>query len=229
MVDNNKFDEFLDEVENDIRQERYEKLWKTYGKHVSTGITAILVVLAGYSLWTNHKSREHTKNSEYYLEAQQLLAAGKNDQALSSFRSISSDNTYEPLAKFSEAAILTAENNENKNIDQAIALYDELAQNTHIEDLWRSIAALESIRLQFDQNPTKAEDLFPALDPLCKEGVSIRPLALEQKAYMLQKLNKNTEAADIYAEIIQIKDAPDGVATRAQIMSEKLASKIPNA
>ena len=45
-----------------------------------------------------------------------------------------------------------------------------------------------------------------------------------QKAYMLHTMGKNTEAAELFVKVIQMKDAPEGIVMRAQIMSEKLAA-----
>ena len=46
-----KFDEFLEEVEKDIRQEKFLKLWKQYGKQVIGVFSAIIVIIIGYNLW----------------------------------------------------------------------------------------------------------------------------------------------------------------------------------
>lgn len=225
MAEKDKFDEFLEEVENDIRQERFEKLWKTYGKHLTTGITAILVVLAAHTLWSNHKTREHAKNSEYFTMAHQLIAEGKSDQALSVLKTISADKTYHPLAQFTQAAILSDTPDNPENINQAISLYETLAGDTSIELLWRHVAILQSVRLKFTQDSDKGADLLSVLDPLTTDGAPLQALALEQKAYMLYKMGKTTQAADLYASIIQLKDAPEGITMRAQIMSEKINSR----
>lgn len=228
MAEKDKFDEFLEEVENDIRQERFAKLWHTYGKHVTTGITVILVGLAGYTLWTNHQSKEHAKSSEFFMTAQQLITEGKTEQASAVLKEIGGDGTYGPLAKFSEAALLAdGVGPEGKTVDQAIALYDHLATDPKIELLWRHVAALQSIRLKFDQDADRGADLLPALDVLVADGAPLQALAMEQKAYMLHVMGKNAEAAELFVKLIQMKDAPEGIVMRAQIMSEKLASQAP--
>lgn len=225
MAEKDKFDEFLDEVEEDIRQERFAKLWQTYGKHVTTGITVILVGLAGYTLWSNHKTKEHAKNSEFFITAQQLISEGKTSQAQSVLKEITGDKTYTPLAQFAQAAILAdGIGPEGKTVDQAITLYDHLSADPKIELLWRHVAALQSIRLKFEKNADHGANLLPAFDALIAEGAPLRALALEQKAYMLHTMGKNTEAAELFVKVIQMKDAPEGIIMRAQIMSEKLAA-----
>ena len=37
-----KFDEFLEEVEQDIRQERFQKIWNKHGKTIIAIVVAIL-------------------------------------------------------------------------------------------------------------------------------------------------------------------------------------------
>ncbi len=225
MAEKDKFDEFLDEVENDIRQEKFAKLWQTYGKHVSTGITVILVGLAGYTLWSNHQTKEHAQKAEYFMTAQQLIAEGKTSQAMSALKEIGNDKTYGPLAQFSEAAILAdGSGPEGKTVNQAIALYDILSTDPKIEPLWRHVAALQSIRLKFDQGADKGPELLTIIEPLTAEGAPLQALALEQKAYMLHAMGKDDQAAELFVKLLQMKDAPEGIIMRAQIMSEKIAA-----
>ena len=230
MAEKDKFDEFLEEVENDMRQEKFAKLWHAYGKHVTTGITVILVGLSAYTLWSNHQTKEHAKSSEFFMTAEQLIGEGKISQAQAVLKEIGSDKTYGPLAQFSEAAILAdGVGPEGKTVDQAISLYDHLSTDPKIELLWRHVAALQSIRLKFEKDADRGDadrgtDLLPAFDALVADGAPLQALSLEQKAYMLHVMGKNTEAAELFVRVIQMKDAPEGIIMRAQIMSEKLAA-----
>lgn len=229
MVQNDKFDEFLEEVEHDIRQEKYRKLWEQYGKHVTTSITAVLVVLAGYSLWSNHQDRQQLKNSDYYVTAQHHMAEGKLSQALAllkeiqpaGFMSTAQGNTYYLLAKFSQGAILQ-EPGDQQNIAKAIEIYKGLSVDKSVPSLWKSMAILQVVRLQFQQDPTKASELIKTLAPLTEEGHPLQALAMEQTGVMLQQMGKTTEAADVFVKLVQMKDAPEGVNMRAQIMVQQL-------
>lgn len=231
MAQNDKFDEFLEEVENDIRQEKYYKLWEQYGKYVTSFITVSLVVLAGYSLWSNHQDRQQLRNSDYYIAAQRQMAEGKLSQALAllkeiqpaGFLSTAQASTYHTLAKFSQGAILQ-EAGDQQNISQAIEIYQGLSQDKTLPPLWKSMAILQSIRLQFQQDPMKASELIKDLAPLTQEGHSLQAMALEQTGIMLQQMGKTTEAADVFVKLIQMKDAPEGVSMRAQIMVQKLGN-----
>jgi hypothetical protein len=226
MTEKDKFDEFLEEVESDIRQERFLKLWNAYGKQITTGITVILAGLVAYTLWSNYKTKEHQKNAQYFIKAQELVIEGNTSQALSVLKEIKNDATYSALGKFMEAALLSEKtDSEGTSAQKAIALYDQLSKNPNIEQLWRHVATLQSIRLKFSQDQKLGPDLLPLLDPLVAEGAPIRALALEQKGYMLHTMGKSAEAAEQFVKIIQMKEAPDAVAKRARIMSEKLASR----
>ena len=52
------------EVEEDVRRERFEKLWKQYGDYV-VALAALLVIgAAGYQLWRYYEARQIAKASD---------------------------------------------------------------------------------------------------------------------------------------------------------------------
>lgn len=226
-----KFDEFLEEVENDIRQEKYMQLWQKYGKLASGSVTAAIIVVATYSLWSTYQEKQQLKNSDYYTTAQQYIAQGKISQALSTLKAIepggtlssSHAKTYPHLARFTQAALLQ-EPGEQQNIDQAIALYTSLSQDKTLDPRWQAIATLQSVRLRFQQTPEQSTELLAQIEPLTQDAHPFQALALEQKALMLQQIGKTAEAREIFVKLIQMKEAPEGVSMRAQIMLQQMGT-----
>lgn len=226
-----KFDEFLEEVENDIRQEKYMQLWQKYGKLASSVVTTGIIILCVYTLWSTYQDKQQLKNADYYITAQQHIAQGQFSKALSILKAIepggmfssSQAKTYPHLARFTQAALLQ-EPGDQHNINQAIALYDELSQDRSFDPVWQSIATLQSVRLQFQQTPEKATELLTKIEPLTQDGQAFQALALEQKGLMLQHVGKTTDAAEVFVKLVQMKEAPEGVSMRAQIMVQQLGT-----
>ncbi|AIK97212.1 hypothetical protein ID47_11440 [Candidatus Paracaedibacter acanthamoebae] len=225
MAEKDKFDEFLDEVEQDIRQAKFKRLWDKYGKLTSSALTVVLVVLAGYSLWSNYQAREIERQADYYIKAQTYLEQGDTTKALALLKELSSGHkTYATFAKFSEASILAAPG-DKKDIDKALSLYQEIADDSRLELVWRDTATLQFISLSFEKDPKQAEALLTKIEPLCAAGRPLQALALEQKGVILYLLGKKAEAAEVFVQIVQLSGVPEGVKIRAQTMAQQISSE----
>jgi len=225
MAEKDKFDEFLEEVEQDIRQAKFKKLWDKYGKLASSALTVVVVVLVGYSLWSNYQTRELERQSDYYIKAQSYLEQGDTTKALALLKELSGGHkTYATFAKFSEASIL-ATPGEKQDVDKALSLYQEIADDSHLESVWRDTATLQFISLSFEKDAKQAETLLAKIEPLCAAGRPLQALALEQKGVILYLLGKKVQAAEIFVQIVQLSGVPEGVKVRAQTMAQQISSE----
>lgn len=113
------------EVEEDVRRERYEQLWKEYGDYVIAGAAVIVIAVAGFELWGVHDRSQRAKASADFMVAEQLLEAGQTSEAQSAFAHLEKDapGGYASLAKFQEAnAMLQA-----GNTADAVIIYKQIA------------------------------------------------------------------------------------------------------
>ena len=225
MAEKDKFDEFLEEVEQDIRQERFKQLWEKYGKQTSSALTAVLVVLAGYSLWANYQNRELDRQSDYYIKAQSYLEQGETSKALAILKDMASGSkTYATFARFSEASIYSAPG-EKQDLTKAIELYAGIAKDSKLDGIWRDTAQLQAISLSYEQDPKSEDKLLAELEILTQEGRPLRALALEQKGVILYLSGKKKEAAEAFVAALQTPEAPEGVKLRAQTMAQQISSE----
>lgn len=225
MAEKDKFDEFLEEVEQDIRHEKFKQLWDKYGKLGSSVLTGILAVLVGYSLWSNYQARELERQSDYYIKAQSYLAQGEKSRALALLKDLNDGNkTYATFAKFSEAAILS-EVGEQQDIEKSLALYQEIADDSRLEDVWRDTATLQLISLGFERDSKQAQALLEKVEPLCQEGRPLRALAMEQKGIILYMTGDKSKAAEVFVQIVQLPEVPEGVKIRAQTLTQQISSE----
>jgi hypothetical protein len=118
------------EVEEDVRRERLEKLWKQYGDYIIAGVAVIVVGVAGFKLWQHYQAVQIAKASVAYSEAMQL-SNGRSAEAALAFAKIVKDapRGYAASAKLAEADALLAS---GRSAD-AIALYKTIAQKDKTE------------------------------------------------------------------------------------------------
>lgn len=224
-----KFDEFLEEVEQDIRHERFEKYWRKYGKLASGAITGILAVTALYMLWGNNRDNKMIAASETLVSAQDALSQNKQEEGLSLLRKVIKDSPgiYPILSRFALAAELSKDG-ETKNVGEAVKVYTELEKDSSVDRHLRDLATILRISLEFEafgSDQAKVDSLRVALESLTKDDNPLHLLAMEIKAVMLFKAGALHEAAEVFIKIAQDQQSPDSMRTRAQLMTQMIASK----
>jgi hypothetical protein len=165
------------EVEEDVRRDRLEKLWKQYGDYVIAGLAVIVVGVAGFKLWQHYQAVQIAKASVAYSTAIQLSDSGKSAEAAQIFANIAKDapRGYAVSAKLAEADALLAD---GKTAD-AIALYKTIAQKDKTE-----LGDLARIRLAWAlADSASKSDLQTLLAPLTDPKSSWRFMAREILAY----------------------------------------------
>ena len=75
-------DSFIREVDEELRSDRMQNIWKRYGKLIIAIAIAIVVVTAGYRFWLSYSKGEAAKSGDVFLEAVELSNDGKHDDAI---------------------------------------------------------------------------------------------------------------------------------------------------
>ncbi|MDP2193765.1 MAG: hypothetical protein Q8K36_04505, partial [Alphaproteobacteria bacterium] len=63
MIRMQKFDEFMNDIQEDMRREKVEKYWKKYGKQAVAVVSIVLATAVGHTLYTNHQTKLTLKTS----------------------------------------------------------------------------------------------------------------------------------------------------------------------
>lgn len=140
------FDEFLEDVEKDLKMERYQEFWNKHGKLLSTVGTVCLVAVAFVVLWQRYEVGQRTEAAGELVRAQVATQSGKLNEALGIVQFLSQKHlkTYPVLAKFEQAALL-AQTDFDKKVDSILALYKELMDSS-IPGYMRELASILYVR-----------------------------------------------------------------------------------
>lgn len=214
-----KFDEFLEEVEKDIRQEKLLNLWKQYGKLVSGAIIGIIVLIVGYNLWSRYEQNKRVQMAEKLIVAQEYIAQGESGKAQEILNRLSADShkTYQPLTLFQKAGLLLQEG-PKFNPAEAMEIYNQLSANSKIDPLWRDLANLLAVMASMDQPDMKVEELLGRLNALTGDQNPWRYFAKEMKGILLYRKGEKDQAAELFAQLVQDNQTPSGISMRSRLM-----------
>ncbi len=110
--------DIFQEVEEDVRRERFEKIWKQYGDYIIAGAAAIIVGWAGYQLWTRYEDQQRFNASKTFIAAQEAADSGNTAAAQAMFGKLaqSGPGGYATIAKLAEANTLLVSDKRNDAI-----------------------------------------------------------------------------------------------------------------
>jgi len=205
------------EIDEELRRDNLQKLWRLYGRYVIAGIVLVLAIAGGIVAWRNHLVTQRQAVSVRYAAAMALLREGKDADATKIFDLVAREGGgYGKLADF-EAANLAAKSGDRK---AAVAAYDRIAASQDVDPELRDVATLLSVMNSLGDIDPQAE--ITRLKSLTEAGNPWRPTALELTgAAQLQAAN-TAAALDIYKQLADDQSAPEGVRTRAAEMASAL-------
>lgn len=127
------------EVDEDVRQEQYKKLWSQYGNIFIALCTLIVLGVAGYKGWQYWEKKEADAASEVFFKAVSEGDAGKTEDALKTLESITHTG-YGQLARLREAGLLAS----SGQTEAAVKLYDSIAASTDTVATLRDLARVRA-------------------------------------------------------------------------------------
>jgi hypothetical protein len=208
--------DIFQEVEEDVRREHYEKLWKKYGNYVIAAAAVLVLGVAGYQAWRNYDLSQRQSASDQYEAAVQLALKGDLPKAETSFQTIAQGAAggYDTLAKFQLASAQLAQGKR----DPAVALLKELTENS--DPVIANAARLKLAWTMADASPKP--EINTILQPLTAMDSPWRFAAAEVLAYIDLRDGQAATAQAEYAKLAAETAASASLRQRAGALSEYL-------
>ncbi|MEX2450188.1 MAG: tetratricopeptide repeat protein [Rhodospirillales bacterium] len=208
-------DHIFDEIEEDLRAERYAKLWKAYGKYIIAALAILVVAVAGYQGWRAYDLKVRSEQSDRFAGALTLLADKKPAEAQKAFAALADEagTGYRFLARL-HAAAAAAENGETANAQK---LYDAIAADSGLDRMYRDLATLLSVLTGLDTGDPAA--LRERLTPLMADDNPWRYSAKETAALLDIRAGNRKQAYDLLDALAKDAAAPQGIRMRAAELS----------
>ncbi len=216
----NQDDGFLREVEEELRRERLEKIWKQYGTFILAGAALIVVGVLGYKFVENWRTVAAQTTGARYEGAMDLAAAGKDGSAEKEFETIAADGTggYPYLAQLQLAGSLLKQGKKA----EAVGAYDALAKSADADPLLRDYAALQAAAVRLGE--ADFTEMQNRLNPLTGDGGPWRYSARELLGLAAFKAGKPDEARNVLTPLLVDQKTPQTIIERAQIVLAEIAA-----
>lgn len=205
--------DILREVDEELRRERYQKLWERYGIYVVGAALVLIVAVAGWRGWEWYQTREASRAGARFETALELDAAGKQSEAEEILTALAKDapRGYRVLARFRIAAELS-----QRDRSAGAAAYDALADDTSFESSFRDLARVRAALALVDT--ASAAEIARRIDPLIAGNSAFKGSAREILALARFRAGERDAARRLFVEIVADPETPPSLRTRAQLM-----------
>ena len=204
------------EVDEELKQERYEKLWREYRWYIIGAAVAVVAAVAGWQAWNAYQTNQRHAEGQRFAAAAALLLDGKSNEAADAFSSLArgASSGYGVLSQFYQASIASKAG----NAVQAIEIYDRIAEDSaappSMQGLATVLAALQALKVP----SIGADAIRNKIQPMSTAGRPYRHVALEILALTAQREGDIEAARTNYRAIVDDPAAATGIRTRAAQM-----------
>lgn len=216
--------DIFDEVAEDLRAERAERLAKKYGWIAA--LAAVLVVggAAGWEFYQHRQVQQDQAVAASYISIMNAINQGPSilkDARAAQVEPLmqlaaASPEGYKALARLRAAGLLA----DAGKIKEASALYYEVATDNNVDPQLRDLAQVLMYGWQLDDTDPKV--LQPRLQALAQPGTPWAPLAQEQLAMLDLRQGKVDDARTKLKALAADVLAPAGVRARANALLQGL-------
>lgn len=207
------------EIDEDLRRERFSRLWSRYGGYLIAFAVLIVVAVAGWRGYEWWQLKQSEASGARFETALQLALQGKNAEAEAIFVELEKDGTpgYRTLARFRSAVELAA-----TDPAAAVAEYDTLARTASVGPLMQNLAQVRAAMLLLDTAPLA--EIESRMKPLDTPQGMFRHSAREIIGLAQYKAGNDEAAVEIFTAILNDGESPAGLRSRAELVRTLAAS-----
>ncbi len=149
-------DELFREVDEEIRQDRFQQHWKRYGTLAALSLVVFLGAVIAVVVWRDAQQSAREADSARFLTAV-VQEQSERDAAITALRDIAQDGTtgYRFLASLREATLLA----EAGDVAEAVTIFDAVAADDAFSDPHRELARIFAVARGMEiMSAAEAED-----------------------------------------------------------------------
>ena len=203
--------DIFQEVDEEVRRDRYSKFWKDYGGYIIAVAVAVVLGTTASVGWQEYTTQRQQEDSDRFAAAAALAAEGKQLEAAEAFRMLVAEaqEGYALLSRFRSVDALK----EAGDTSGAVAVLEAIAEDEGVDALYRDLATLLSIMHVLDDDDPN--ELRTRLIPLIAIDGAWRHSARELSAALALRIGDKEFAKSEFKKLADDLMAPSGVRSRA--------------
>lgn len=209
----------FEQVEEELRSDRYRRLARTWLPVVAGVLAVALVAALAWWGWQSWQTSRADQASVAYDRGLESLESNNLAGAEAAFTEAADKGSgaYKALALMQRAGLAVEQN----KVTEAVALFDDAAKASR-DPILSDPAALKAVYLLMDT--ATLPDIEKRLEPLVGEKRPLRAFAQEAQAMARLQHGKTAEARSVLVQLQLGQDVPDQVRQRAQAAIEAIDS-----
>ena len=213
------------EVDEDLRHERYLKLWRRWRYWLLGVGVAGLGAAVAYVVLADAQESARKAEGQQFAAAMEEIQAGRSAEAADRLAMLAADaeTGYAALARLGEADARARRG----DITGAVQIYDLLAGDSGIDPLYRDLGALLAAQRLVDR--ANVSEVNQRLAPLLAGHSPWRPLATELSAIAEMRAGNTEASRALFAELVGDPAAPLGQRQRAAELLVSLGGDLESA
>ena len=202
----------FNEVDEDIRKERYKKLWSRYGKYLIGFIILIVLIFSINQYLVSKNISDNKKLLDIYFAAAEDIEKSQFQLANESLNKIyNSKNTT--LAAFSAFKLSESYfmNNDNNN---ATTVLENIFNNNSLETIYRELALYKYIMINFDV--LDINDIESKVSIISDKESQLKPYFEELLGIKYITIGNKSKASFIFDELSSSENTPFDLKVRLE-------------
>jgi hypothetical protein len=203
------------EVDEELRQEQYKKLWDKFGTYFVALCVVIVAVVAGFKGYEYYQLKQSQSAAVVYFDGVKRATDGKFDDALTALAAVNHPG-FKQLGLLQQASILA----EQGKTTEAVAAYDALAADAKVDPVLRDVARIRAGYLLADS--LKPDELISRLGSFDRDGQVWRHAAREIFGLAAFRTGDYSMADRYMNANFADPETPQDMRQRAQVMIQLL-------
>jgi hypothetical protein len=208
--------DIIREVDEELRRENFEKLWRKYSGYALGLATLIVLGVAGFFQWQHYTENQRAERARQYETALQLAAAADPGAPAALQGIAGGDDGYAALAQLQGAALKAKAG----DVAGAVAIYEKMTADSALDGSFRNLALILLALHTADTAPP--DQLTQRLRPLTAATSPWHYSALELTAVLARRAGDTAKAAQILTGLADDLNAPQAMRQRATEMLHAL-------
>ncbi len=203
----------IKEIDEEVRQDNYKRIWNKYKKHIFISITILIILVVSINVYKFNKEKKIEKQSELFFQATKYIELEDYQNAEKILKEINNSQTT-GYSDLSFLYLIDLVNREKISLD---------LNNLKVKknSLFYGIIKLQKFNNQINSNIENIDNIDEIID-LSKPSSNWKYLAHELLASYYLKKNDSDNALQSLNTIINSEDASEFIRERSKTIVEML-------